>query len=261
MKALRTNSVILISIFLMLLAIYGASAASAPNAPQTLTRGASSTFDESNYAPQQTDALAGNITAVNLKAISQTRAWQGYFGNVSGYITLDDANNYTFYNWSAAEPRGEIYANDILDGGWTPDWPNVVCAWGAGTNNAPLNFQSRYGIQQDDYDNVTITYNVTSHPSFEIIDRTITGCPTTYIWRDDNYQTEDFANLLMFDSTRDQNDSWIFTTIIENKDLSNKTDISCYNGELCDFQLLVGEDGHGTDTSTRPYYFWVNLVG
>jgi hypothetical protein len=64
----------------------------------------------------------------------------------------------------------------------------------------------------------------------------------------------------MWDSTG-ENDSFVFGTIIENKDDSNKTDISCYNGDICDFQILVAEDGHGTDTQVTPYYFWVDLQG
>jgi hypothetical protein len=77
----------------------------------------------------------------------------------------------------------------------------------------------------------------------------LTDCPATAIWRDDNQQYEDFVNYLMWDSTGG-NDSFVFGTIIENKDDSNKTDISCYNGDICDFQILVAEDGHGTDTAS-----------
>ncbi len=260
MNALRTNVVILFSIVAMLLLAIVAYAASAPTAPSNLERGASSTFNAGNYPAQQTDALAGNITAITLTAISQTRAWQGFYGNVSGTITLDDANNYTFYNWSAAEPRGFIYAT-LVSGG-TVSWLDVVCFNHA--NNATV-FDDYYGIRRDDYDNVTNTFNrtladITVQQTVYIVNNSFTTCPATTIWQTDNYQNDNFINYLMWDSTGG-NDSWVFGTIIENKDTSNKTDKPCYHGGLCDFQILVAEDGHGTNTAVTPYYFWVDLSG
>ncbi len=262
MKALQKNILLFATILMALLLPLAALAASTPNAPSTLINGSSSTFDQNNYPAQEVDALAGNITELTLTAISQTRAWQGYFGNVSGTITLDDANNYTFYNWSAAEPRGYIYATLVSAG--VPSWLNVQCFDEA--NNASL-FDTSYGINSDDYDNVTNTYNTTlADPNIAqtvyIVNNSFANCPATTIWQNDAYQSGNFVNYLMYDSSAVQgNQSWVFGTIIENKNVGNKTDIPCYNGQLCDFQLLVGENGHGTDTAVTPYYIWVDLSG
>lgn len=228
-----------------------------PAAPLHFTRGASSSFNWNNFANVQTDALAGNITWLDITGISQTRAWQGFYGNVTGWITLDDANNYTFYNWSAAEPRGYVYATLVSHG--DPSWLDVVCFNHA--TNASV-FDASYNISQDAYDNVTNTYNVTladAGQTVYIVNNSFNNCPATYIWRDDNYQTSDFVNYLMWDKTGGT-DGWVFGTIIENKDVSNKTDKTCYNGEFCDFQLLVAEDSHGTDTAVTPYYIWVDIT-
>lgn len=253
MQALKKNIVILSALAAMLLLAVTVLGEGEPTAPMSLVRGDSSTFDWSNFVPKSTVAQAGNITWLTIHGISQTRAWQGYYGNVTGTITLDDANNFTFYNWSAAEPRGQIYATLVNN----PSWLDVNCFDHA--NNA-TNFHTTFGINVDDYDNVTLTYNRTDHPEFYIVNNSRTLCPTTYIWRDDLYQQEDFVNVLLWDATQGNN-GWVFATMMENKDVGNKTDITCYNGDLCDFQLLVAEDGHGTDTATTTYYFWVDIDG
>ncbi len=255
MKSLRSQIVILAALAAMLLGAIAVIGEGEPTAPLHFTRGASSTFNWSNFANVQTDAMAGNITWLTMTGISQTRTWQGFWGNVSGWITLDDANNYTFYNWSAAEPRGYVYATLVSHG--DPTWTEVQCFNEA--NNA-TNFHTFYNITQDAYDNVTETYNRTDHPPWYIANNTRNNCPTTYIWRDDNYQQSDFVNALFWDNTGG-NDGWVFGTMLENKDLSNKTDISCYNGALCDFQLLVAEDGQGTEANTvTPYFIWVDIT-
>ena len=239
--------------------------ADGPAAPQMFTRGATSGFNANNFPLQQTTALAGNITVLTIEGVSQTRAWQGYYGNITGWITLDDANNFTFYNWSSVEPKGQIYASLVPDG--TPSWYNVDCFNQAANGS---NFNDFYDIRQSDADNVTITFNLTNHPTFYILDSAITNCPTTWIFRDDARQETRFANMLLYDPTKLFNDTdnpstgtagWIFGTVIENRDLNDHADFSCYNGAVCDFQIMVAEDGHGTDTATTSYYFWVDLQG
>ena len=240
-----------------MLSFFGVFAEGERTAPLHFSRGASSTFNWSQFSNVQTDAIAGNITWLTLTGISQTRYWQGFYGNVTGWITLDDADNFTFYNWSAAEPRGYVYASLVSNG--DPDWLNVQCFQHASNASS---FQTFYNITQDANDNVTETYDLTDHPDWYIVNKTFSSgsCPTTYIWRDDTYQGQDFVNALFWDRTGG-NDGWIFGTMIENKDVSNKTDITCYNGQICDFQLLVAEDGSGTDTAVTPYYIWVDLIG
>ena len=58
-----------------------------------------------------TKAEAGNVTELNISATVVTRGWQGYYGNVSGTITLDDGLNNTMYSWALADPEGEVYAS------------------------------------------------------------------------------------------------------------------------------------------------------
>lgn len=233
-------------------------AANEPTAPSSLAASDPSTFAEGNYAPQSVEAIAGNITALSVYAIGQTKTWQGYYGNVSATITLDDANNFTFYNWTAAEPRGQIYAT--LNSSIT--WGSVGCYnFSESTFANWQTIEDYYTIATDDVDGVNETYTATNHPSFEVGSRTITGCPTTYIFQNDTAQTANFVNVLLYDNTSAVNQTgWIYTTLMENKSTGSSNELLCYNGAPCDFQILVNDDGHGTDVATTTYYFWVEVI-
>jgi hypothetical protein len=56
-------------------------------------------------------AQGGNITRLNISASTQTIAWQGFAGNISGSIVLDDASGDRFYRWNLTNISGEIYAS------------------------------------------------------------------------------------------------------------------------------------------------------
>lgn len=234
------------------------SAATEPLAPRSLTEVTSSTFNVSNYALQSHNAIAGNITGLVIDAIGQTKAWQGYYGNITGTITLDDVNNYTFYNWTSAEPQGQIYATLNTTITWTSvDCYNFTAGGGFATWQT---IEDYYGIQTDDVDGVNETFNETTHPVFEVGSKTISGCPTAYVFQNETIQAENFVNVLLYDNTTINETGWIYMTMIENKTSGATNDLLCYNGEECDFQILVNEDGHGNDTQTTTYYFWVELL-
>ena len=38
-----------------------------------------------------------------------------------------------------------------------------------------------------------------------------------------------------------------------------KKDANNFAGRTSDFEMIVLEDGHGTNVATTPYYFWVEL--
>jgi hypothetical protein len=71
--------------------------------------GATGTFTK---ATSGTDAAKGGyISEANLSTSSQTTKWQGYYGNVSGHIALEDASGNEMYNWTwAASNGGEVFA-------------------------------------------------------------------------------------------------------------------------------------------------------
>ena len=72
-------------------ALYIAFADEVPIGAQTVTEGEESTINQSQYPPSSHDAYAGNISQLTLFGRSQTKHWQGYWGEITGIIVLDDA--------------------------------------------------------------------------------------------------------------------------------------------------------------------------
>jgi len=222
---------------------------------------------------QGIDALAGNVTELNIFGYSVTQSWQGYFGNVTGVITLNDNQDNVLYNWSLASPQGEIYAstnNSIV-------WNNIQCfnltATGTyasdtsnsggtsqfGTNMSIL--ESEFGIKYDDVDGVneTFNYNGTQAQGENLIhNRFYTNnllftegeCIATHLFGDSNSSEDNnFQEVILYEPvTR----SVVFTTLLNENVLG-------FDNKPHDFQMIVLENGHGTDVSVDTYYFYVEL--
>ena len=56
-------------------------------------------------------AQAGNVTWLDIGHQQNTKKWQGFVGNISGELVLDDASNDTFYRWNLSTISGEVYAS------------------------------------------------------------------------------------------------------------------------------------------------------
>jgi hypothetical protein len=209
----------------------------------------------SNISTASVDTAAGNITEINLTAISTTKAWAGYFGNITGTLTLENSAGNVFYNWTSLEPKGEIYASTSN----TITWELIKCFdYAAAAPEVNLSTENiRFGINEIDADAINNTFNLTQHPAFEVGTNpiAINTCPSTYVFGSTGYQTADWSNVLLTDTS-----SLIFTTIIENKDIGNNTNKEGFDNRLHDFQLLVAEDGHdGQEDATTLYYFWAEI--
>jgi len=237
-----------------------------PLGPDTFTNNGDRTLSIGNFPAKTHDAYAGNITNIDIDTRAQTKHWQGYFGDISGTIVLDDANNYTLYDWPNAEPKGEIYATANST---TVDWATAECfnftdGAGAGLGNL-TEWEVFYNMTYNDVDGIDETFNMTSHPDFDIGDVAsiqANTCPSTYMHMNDTFQENKWSEVLLQDS----GGRLIFTAIIENDDTGNNTDVQGYIGtpETPDFQMIVGEDGTGRvgaqiNTATTTYYFYVDL--
>ena len=223
----------------------------------------SSRPDVSSYPPGQIEAEAGNVTELSLVGISTTLAWQGYYGNVSGILTLEDASGNVFYNWSAAEPRGEIFAsvnNSIV-------WSNISCFnWTGQTINLSTE-EARYGIADTDSDGINETYtNAGLNSDIFIGSLNISGnasalgitCHTTnpFQFGSQGSNLDNFENFLLQDGAG----ALVFGGVIENNEFNNITDLIGFDNNQHDFQLLVAEDGHqGQEDTTTDYFFWLEL--
>src|SRR3989338_1612834 len=128
-----------------------------PYGPNQITRVQDEVGNLSTIPAVQIQAQAGNVTQLIINASVITERWQGYYGNISGAITLDDAQGNTLYDWSAGTgfaPVGEIYAaNDTVS-----NWTDVICVNLTGNGTAGswgINvtiLETMYGMQPTDGD-------------------------------------------------------------------------------------------------------------
>src|SRR3989338_10660551 len=109
-------------VIVIAVALFRIIALAQPEGPESMQRGASER--KPDYDPVVVQAQAGNVTALTINATRITERWQGYYGNITGTITLDDAQNNSLYQWQIASPQGEIYA---VNHSTTPTWADVIC--------------------------------------------------------------------------------------------------------------------------------------
>ncbi len=215
-------------------------------------------------------AIAGNVTLMDVSGYTVTQAWQGYYGNVTGTIQLVDGSDNVLYNWSDASPRGQVYSSTNS----TVYWPNVQCfnftATGTpgasdtgetpgATNLHGMNLtqlQTEFGIQARDNDSVDRTFSLVGssgdHSTFYTANLAFNGseCQTTRVY--DNTGTGaagKFEEVIQYEPV---SSSVIWTSLLNENALG-------FDNKTHDFEMLVPENGHGTDTATTTYYFYVEL--
>lgn len=211
-------------------------------------------------------AIAGNVTELSITGYSITQSWQGYFGNVSGTIMLADTNDNVMYNWSLASPEGEVYAstnssiewnyvqcfNFTADGSYNSDTGQAGATSLYGTNLTIL--ESMFGIEEDDVDGVNETFTLlgSGHNTFYTnnLEFFEGECRNTRVFSNAGQGEDDkFEEVLLYEPTTS---SVIFASLLNEN-------VFGFDDNPHDFEMLVLEDGHLTDTSTTPYYFWIEL--
>ena len=224
-------------------------------------------------APTTNAAMAGNITGLTVTGFSTTQSWQGYFGNVSGTIQLADSGDNVMYNWSLASPRGEIYSstNNSINwnyiqclnfnaaGTYVDDTANAGGTSLYGTNLSIL--ESMFSINSTDQDapNNTFTLAGTQENAHGLVHHLFYTnnlqfdageCLSTNLFSAANSsQDGKFQEVLLYEPA---SRSVVFTTILNQ-------DVAGFDNNQHDFEMLVLENGHGTDVATTTYYFWVEL--
>ena len=233
-------------------AILLVSANTGPLGAESITEDRTETINSSNYIADSVEAIAGNLTQLSITGITQTKSWQGFFGNVSGTITLEDASGNRFYDWTAANPQGQVYATVNS----TISWSTVACAPTLTDSTFTTNWHTFYGMNNNDYDSINATFNATSHPTIYVGSTTLTGCPTAHTHVNGASQSDDFPSLLL---TSDSASTLIFTAILESREAGVRGSKTGFDGGLYDFQLLVAEDGSQGNTDTTTYFFYVEM--
>jgi hypothetical protein len=250
---------VFVYVFILALLACGALAQVLPTEPEgPTTLDVVDTSRRSAAGSATVQALAGNVTQLSIVGNTVTQTWQAYYGNVSGTITLDDANNNTIYDWALADPEGEIYASESsID--FTYD--NIFCYdfnmtdIGQSDFNTLAEYETILGLQSDDADGIDETFTESmNYDSFYVgsrhIDNTSVTCPTTQMY-DQNEQQDasKFQELLLYDNTSNK---MVYTAILEQDALG-------FQSQSWDFEMIVGENGHAGDTTTTTYYFYVEL--
>ena len=217
--------------------------------------------------PQSAPAQAGNVTELNIFGYSITQSWQGYFGNVSGTLTLSNSAGDAMYNWSVASPRGQIYAsvNNSLQwqyvqcfnytsfGDFEDDKPQAGNTSLNGLNLTQL--EDMFNIPRSAVDGVDETFNlfgVDGHRSFYTSSMLFGDgqCPSTRVFGSAGSQNKnEFEEVLLYEP---ESKSIVFTSLL-NENLQG------FDGKSYDFQMLVLEDGRGTNTETTNYYFYLEI--
>ena len=234
----RINTISLVT--LLVIASFGLVLAT-PNGANAVTEEASSTAGPTSA--QSHDALAGNVTELTVYGDSVTLSWQGYFGNVSGAIRLADSSGDPMYNWSIASPSGEVFASTAS----SITWSSIECFnWTA--DGAAL--ETTFNIN-DSADGVNETFSDSNlHSQFYVGSTNFiaNACMSTYIFDSSGTSTSgSFEEVLLHDGT-----NAVFASLLED-------DLSGFDSKSHDFEMLVLEDGHDGDSSTTPYFFYIEL--
>lgn len=250
---------------LLLIMLISFSSAATPN-------GADLTPVSTGTAPADTagnnSAIAGNVSEIGVHGFSTTQAWQGYYGNVSGTIQLSDSSNNVLYNWTQANPKGEVYASTNS----SITWVDIQCfnfsasqsfasesGNGGTTNQNGLNLtglETQYGVNISvDVDGVDETFTLSgagTHDLFYTTNQQFSEgeCKNTRVYSSTgNGVSNQFEEALLYEPT---SKSVVFASLLENDTLG-------FNAKSHDFEMLVLENGHGVDVSTTTYYFFVEL--
>jgi len=206
----------------------------------SISLGQSSRANLTNYSSSASTAVqAGNVTELNISGQAITTHWAGFYGEISGNITLENANGDVFYDWTGLNALvGEVFASPDS----TVQWDGIGCANASEISS----IESSLGISATDADNIASTYSSNSHPSFDVGTVTgITGCNSTNTYVNSGPSSSAFYQILL----TDRDGTPVYTTLINESTTG-------FDGNTHDFQLLVGEsDAAGTTT----LYFYIEL--
>ncbi len=240
------KKIVLVAVLSLLLMNF--ALANDPVAVLGIQRGSDTRADLSTEG-ETTNAKAGNVTSLIINFTGITETWQGYYGNITGKIVLDNADNKSMYDWTVNSPTGNIFAvNESIS-----DWSSVDC-FNFTASSPELNLsslESALGLDSSDADGVDETFNTTTHATVYVGTNSFTNqCPATKLYVDDGSSTS-FDNVLLYDPTTK---NVIYTAVIYQ-------DSTGFSNTNVDFQIIVGENGHGSAAGTKtPYYFYFQLA-
>jgi hypothetical protein len=248
-------------------------ASALPIGPRSINRSDDSTWPQ--WEAMSQEALAGNVSQLVFAGTTTTKTYQGYYGNVTGLVVLGDSNNNTLYDWSLASPQGEIYAVRQVASSPIPLWESVVCASPTNIAAEDTRLNVNETIDEDSVNNTFVVGGAPdqaarfptsdfTHPQFWVANQSITAnsCAVATMYNSTYEPSPYFKEVLLEDSTQSY---IIYTAIIAHtiNPFPAANDFNGFNGGNWDFEMLVGEDGHGANTgstgTTSTYWFYLEL--
>jgi len=231
--------------------------------------GASVTSGSPETAPADAagtaSAYAGNITELMINGFSTTQSWQGFYGNVTGTIQLADADDDVLYNWTLASPQGEVYASTNS----SVSWGNIQCfnftangtmaGTGGETPGATsisgknlTQLESNFNMSFDDVDGVNETFTLTNHDSFYTASLQFSAdeCISARVYGSTGQGVDQqWEEVLLYEPATT---SVVFASLLEEN-------MAGFDTNFHDFEMLVLENGHGTDAVVTTYNFFVEM--
>lgn len=188
----------------------------------------------------------GYITQIDIyPVLNQTQNWQGFYGNVSGEITLKSSDNFAMYNWSINMTNTSIYATtDPLFINWTTLY-NVNL-----TNLDSLWFDGKVMADTIEY---TYRYPTGNNRTFVNTSLDAYNLRTTKGFMDYVVQS-------VPDDAQDRKEV-LWAAVVED-------DMPNYLGETSDYELLVPVRNHNSingnayeegNVTGETYYFYMEI--
>jgi hypothetical protein len=193
-----------------------------------------STRYEDSRPAARVDAYASNVSEIAIANTMASRAWQGYFGNISGEVVLTDASGDRLYDWGTVSIYGEIMASRSV----SINWDTIRCI-----DESVVSSEDSWILRTaQDADSVSSTFNMSDHPYFRITSNNITGCRSTRTFRGNTLTG--FWNILLSDGAG----SAVYTGLLS-EDSTN------FQDRESDFELIVPVPFGTLET----YYLYLEL--
>lgn len=242
-----------------------------PSGPNTFSVESQRRMNTSGLGGSADTAVwAGNISRISISGVSLTTHWAGFYGNISGGITLDDENNRTLYNWTNTNPRGEIFATTATSVNWSNgpasdeglgqqnlrcfQMQDIVSNTSTEEDVNRTDLEATMGLLENDVDGIDETFTVAQgHVEFTVGSSNFSAnhCSATRMFNSTEQKgVSEYVELILYD---DSNDAVIYTALIANNSMG-------FIGGQTDWEMMVLENGNGTNTAPTTYYFYVELT-
>ena len=171
------------------------------------------------------------------------------------------------YNWSVFKSKGQIYSSSNNSFYWnriscfnysaTGTFADENATAAGNVSQFGMNLtqiDDLYEINYSDYDSVNQTFRPNmGHNNFYVgpLQFEADECLSTQIYNSEGKSTNDeFEEVLLYEpNTR----SIVYSSLLRREIFQG------FDQNYHDFEMIVLEDGHGTDEAVTPYYFWVEL--